>query len=1157
MACKIPYIENALTNSDRDTIERLEEKHVNTFKELMDSRLFKVRNSQLILGSDQTVRLKEQKELIDKINAREENPIIFVENNTIKVNVLNNEEEGSRNLDPIFQTYPKYKRILKDEKYDPSLSSIEGKLQNFTYKMLDTLDSQIKISDKRKTKSNKNIEFNKQLNEMRADLKQFEHEDQLKGVVRFVKYMKQQLDYLNKAFDERVSKDIDNLDILHRFESYTAAYSLIDDIQDLYADSSLSTKILSKNDKKLIEKELSNIKGSYEFLNKKYIARNRNLIKDSLNNKIFHSEIVYKYRQLLKREYNDLYPNGKDRDEWVNKKLNSEEYQKLIEDNISEKLDSLLYDIGDDISATTKILVDDLNTNSKLIQIVSHVLSEIRDNTLNRTRETNFELSDLHDEFIKGKNSSDLNKLYQNIIQKDSDGKVYLYSKYNPEFMKIRRDMYQKVIDAEKKFGTDSSDYNFALKDYYDWYGKNTKRIKGKKGRVPSDKWLSKERTLSEIEQKVLDKFKEISKRGELRTNGYSSLVNSFGEADFYSLPSITKSDLERVISDKKIGGVFKDKIKDLTQLRPDDIGYQAVPTTINNIPVKFIPVHYRGKINPKDQSLDLFTLYALDNKNTISFQEKNNKELELNAISEIAKSKKYHASQGLSKKKLRSIFGERVGTVLLDGKNSNTYQKIEGMIENQLYDIANKYAGEIIGTDINKLTYFFNGITASLGMSANFIGGWANVITGNINTALEAIAGDKISTKDLKKAYEVYIKHLPGSIGDIGNPVKKAYINQINEMFDVFGDANVLGHHFIKSNKFKKLMDSSTLTFQYAAGEHEIQSVLALAVLNSVKVMNENSEFIDKNGNHVTKEKAASLLDMLKIKDNKLYMDEKVVYTEFNPIIKYNEGGKVQINNFIKKKLFDTQGVYDNRHKSEFQRQWYGTLAFLFRRYLISSVQRRFKGFETLTRIEKNADGKASSIKINKREDLAENELHWNDAIQDYDEGVYTSTLRFLFSTFIPAVKRLQFKLITTDWKNISDLEKGNIRRAIVELSLVGLMMIGARAFHALGDDDEENERLYYNLAYQFRRQESEIAQYFDINEAWRIFQSPAAAIRTTQNLTRNVYLLLQPWDWADTYESGKHKGDLKIKHYMIDLIPALNKLDVTAKESYNWFDR
>ena len=58
--------------------------------------------------------------------------------------------------------------------------------------------------------------------------------------------------------------------------------------------------------------------------------------------------------------------------------------------------------------------------------------------------------------------------------------------------------------------------------------------------------------------------------------------------------------------------------------------------------------------------------------------------------------------------------------------------------------------------------------------------------------------------------------------------------------------------------------------------GEHMLQSVLNMALLDSIKVRNKDGLYIDKNGKVVTEDKAASILDMISLNEEtkKLFLD-------------------------------------------------------------------------------------------------------------------------------------------------------------------------------------------------------------------------------------------------------------------------------------------
>src|SRR5690606_3416170 len=187
----------------------------------------------------------------------------------------------------------------------------------------------------------------------------------------------------------------------------------------------------------------------------------------------------------------------------------------------------------------------------------------------------------------------------------------------------------------------------------------------------------------------------------------------------------------------------------------------------------------------------------------------------------------------------------------------------------------------------------------------------------------------------------------------DINKPVSTSFTNQITEMFDTFGAVSVsMKQSFLKNGVLKSNLNLKSLQFMQDTGEHWLQSVLTMAVLNDVKVMDKDNNFIDKDGKIVNdKKKAASVLDMLKMVDGKLTMDEKVIYTSHTVGVEYSKGGKEMLNNLVKKKVFDTAGNYDSNMQPEAMRHGAGKLLMMYRKFLVPMGVARFRGLAYSTK--------------------------------------------------------------------------------------------------------------------------------------------------------------------------------------------------------------
>jgi len=555
---------------------------------------------------------------------------------------------------------------------------------------------------------------------------------------------------------------------------------------------------------------------------------------------------------------------------------------------------------------------------------------------------------------------------------------------------------------------------------------------------------------------------------------------------------------------------------------------------------IHFLKVHYRGNLTPDQQSLDLFTINRLNRINGINYEQKQAISLQVEAIKMVAKNKEYYLKTAGGKSILSKFASrEREGTIR--GIDSNEYKMIKNMEEKNIYDILHINYGTLGPLDINKVISTTNGWVASVGLSLNTFSAAANIINAQSQIFLERVAGNHLTKGSIKKAHSIYTKDLANIAGDYGRPIKQSFVNQVNQMFDTFGGFTVKQQEYIKNSVAKTAVNFESLQFMHEGGEHYVQSIMVMATLESIKVMNDNNDYIDKDGKVVEKDKAVSVLDMLSKDENGIVrLDDKVVYTNRSFNTKLKEGGKEQIMLFVKKKIFDTMGNYDSNMQPEAYRHWWGKMILLFRRYLIPQAVARFRG---LTKALVHED------------DLTEDDIHFNNALRTTEEGSYVSTIRFIRHTIYPALKQLKFDIISTNWNELSEDKKAGIKKSVMELALTGaiLPLIGMLAAGAAGDDDDK--KWLWTVAFLARRLESELSQFRDPREATKITKSPIPSLRIIEQ-TLDVVEYILPWNWSeinDRYETGKNKGELKIKKKAEKLAPVLSKIDVTGEELYN----
>lgn len=572
-----------------------------------------------------------------------------------------------------------------------------------------------------------------------------------------------------------------------------------------------------------------------------------------------------------------------------------------------------------------------------------------------------------------------------------------------------------------------------------------------------------------------------------------------------------------------------------------DNSNVYEVYTGLDNTELNILPIHFRGFIEPKDQSLDLGTIYALELENAVKYKNRRRIEGDLNMFADVIENKIFTRGSNIGAKFV-SIFGKKA-EVTLEGRDSNTVQMLETILKTRLYDKTKEYGGKIGNVDVNKLSGALMRWTSGVGMALNYFSAPANFVIGNVNNLLAVVEDNRISASNFNKAVKFYRKDMVNMMNDIGKPIDTSITNQIIRSYNAFGDFRQLKEDFSKNTRAKSLFKMDTLQFMHNVGEHAMQGVLALTVLDSIKLTNNEGQYINKEGRIVkTKAKAASLLDVQTIdKKGNLTTTIPVEYTDFDNVIKFEDGGKAAINSLIKQKILRTHGNYDATLKSQFQKNWYGSLMMMYKKHIEMPMLNRFRG---LTHFNK---------------DNIEDYLNINYSTKELDEGGYSTLARFMYTKLLPTLKAkklgiLKSLLTKEDFSNLSEWEKANINRAMTEIAMINFFAATSALLASLAGDDDQG---VWFAAYLFRRAESDLQQYYSPSEAWRIVSNPFASLKQVQFGIDLIETVFTPWTWGEEYEAGIYKGENKLWRRILRNIPILTRKDLTAKQAYNFLER
>jgi len=1060
-------------------------------------------------------------------------------------------------------------------KVDPSklntdFTTLDNKLDNSIDKIQDSIKSNINnykfltkvIKDKGKVE---NIEkYIESLEQLKIKIKSFSKENKIKAVSTFVKKMASSMEYVKNQLD---NIDYDNqeqvMNTVKVYNNYLNTYSVVNELQKLLTDirEDRSQTVVEPEELNEIEEQVISAKGQFSFLEERIYSIMKNGMSVYLNDIKYFPQIEKKHRDRLYKEHRQS-QIPQDKETWVAKQLQNRD-KELVQEDLTKKIDELINNPSFDIYAADVTMSSAINVSSTLIQIMNQMLFEIDNRRIEVERKKDVEFKNLFDELVKSKGTNDIKKLYSNILDFDKDGKPYLKGKYKIDFYtdvhkKINdiRNEYRELVKSKKEelvkvknlVGEQDPSYSAIQRDIKELVKKRVQLIKkiekenfekNSKGKITKikDKWLNDNSSLSETEEKVRDFFEGILETSSKNTYSQDSLITYSYGTKFYELPKITKSDTERIWTDLNVD-IVKDKWTDLTTVRPDDVGYSSKNTDLENNEINKLRIHYRdrgGKFDNKQQSLDLMTVMRLEYKNGNMYKVRKDTELELKFLLDIAKNKKYYQKEGTQK--VLNLRSKKLNIV--EGKDTNTFKMMSNIMESRFYDMMNKNSVKLGSVDLNKAVQFINNTSGFLTLSLNIASGTANVVNANAQVFLESfLKGQFIKAKSVAKANKIYAANMADNIKDIRNPINTSFVNQVNEIFNIRGLFNLSDANFLKSDLIKAGLNTESLQVFQDSGEHWIQSTISMAVLDGIKVMDANNNYINKIGKIVSdKNKAASLLDMMiQDKDTGLVtVSDKVVYTTHSRVSKWNEGGKEKVDMLIKKKLYDSIGNYTETDQPDIMRHWYGKLLMLYRKYLVPMGQSRLRGIEYAFRSKEN---------------MTDDEKRFSYALQEDEEGTYVSLIRY----FAQSIKDKKFYILSkSNWNKLSDYEKHNIKRSVVEIIMtsVVLPLVTTLVKSIAANDDDD---YIFFLAYQLRRLETELSQYRDLGESFKMMRSPIPSARLLETGSSIIMDVFNPFKWDETYKSGHNKGKNKLKTRILKQLPVVKEFQRTYEDLFEY---
>ena len=549
---------------------------------------------------------------------------------------------------------------------------------------------------------------------------------------------------------------------------------------------------------------------------------------------------------------------------------------------------------------------------------------------------------------------------------------------------------------------------------------------------------------------------------------------------------------------------IVKNKIVDMFKTREDDIDYGFIldangmkKTNVNarGEEIMTLPLFYTHKIKDRSRVSTDFS------RSMLAYLASSQQYVEMNKILDTLLLAKDYMMQ-------RKIAQDSGGNILSDihklgkktyatvatsaGINTSLKGLIDDFYERTVYGRLKKDEGHIWGTKIrvDKAIDALTGYTSIAGLSVNIMGAQANLLVGKLQMLIESglgMGGEFFGVKDMMFADVKYFQLLPELLNEVNSNNKSSFLGLLMEKFDVLDDfyEKIKETGFYKS-PISKIIGNTNLFFLYGIGEHLLHAQGMLAVLH-----NKKNNVLDKHGNEVP------LIEALKVIKDDTGNGEIAIKEGYTK--KTGEPITEEDLRIIKRRIAYTNksmhGAFGQFEKGMLHRYAVGRLIMNFRQWMPAHYQRRFRG------------------------------LHYDTDLQEYREGYYVSTFKFLVGC-VKDLSRAKLQ-IAARWKDLSEMERFNLKRAIAETAIWGML---AGMIALLGDaKDHKGNWAMRDLIYQLKRMQMEtmasdpFAFYGFVDNIIKLLNSPVAAVKTVERISHIVKLT----DLFETIESGKYKGE------------------------------
>jgi len=598
--------------------------------------------------------------------------------------------------------------------------------------------------------------------------------------------------------------------------------------------------------------------------------------------------------------------------------------------------------------------------------------------------------------------------------------------------------------------------------------------------------------------------LKVYQEQGQSKLGKTNQLKNSWDEYS-YILPSVEGDTLGQMQSSGFMEA-SKEMIRESFSLTDGDTEFGELMGDKRDI----VPIFFTGRMDPKLVTRDLTGAVMQFVRMADLFESKSQIQSSVILMRDIIKERKVLKSSAIAGVPVVGNLARRMGYLAYEeesGETSNVYKQLEDFIESMYYGRKEKAfniptkSGRIV--NVNKITNSFAAFTAKKVLALNLLQSTNQLLLDNYKLIEEGITGQffNISNRTWAEG-KAWSSGLFG-VSDWGAFAAKSKIIKAAMWSDAYSE-QLSGMTFNLGNKTRQAITGNWGHILQSSAEHHGVLVRMLAMMDSYK-----GKLTDKNGDVLLNPDGseANLYDMLiENKSGNLVLDPRVAnLTQLDFINKLGS---------LIKKTNQVKGDFD---RSAIEREWWGKLVTLFRRFFPPSYRRSW--------------GYGSNRGI-----------HVDTESGFIGGGMYPMLWNFVKDS---TMDKLQYR---TRFKSLEEYEKKNLIRAFTNVGgMITTAVLGGMLY-----SDDEDDKFQNFFAYQAIRMNAEIMQFVNPHDFFRIIESPTATMNTVDSMFGLVqqlffydipYELGAPVDKKNVFyqraTNGYKKGTRKIVKKFNDNIP------------------